>query len=151
MTQVIAVCDGPQASLVCLAAATTPDAVDGIVLGGLVPDFEPLIRFGADPYVDIPYGMYITPDLARLATPDGWLAALGSRSLAVVGAGPGRLPALSHRARPRRFAAPISPPRSRASSATDGSPAAAWIEMKAETAGPVGRGLDEVVERWTQN
>jgi dienelactone hydrolase len=90
VTRVIAVCDGPQASLVCLAAATTPGDLDGVVVRGLVPDFERLIRFGDDPYVDIPFGMSITPDLARLTTPDAWLAAVEAR--AVVGAGAGDFP-----------------------------------------------------------
>jgi predicted esterase len=84
--RVVAVCDGPQASIACLAAAARVGALDGLAIAGLVTDFAPLLAIDPDdPFGDMPYGVLITPGLGRTVSPDMLLAQVAPRPLAVVG------------------------------------------------------------------
>jgi dienelactone hydrolase len=75
------VCDGPQAALVCAAAAAVPGAVDGFVLRGLPRDFRTTFAFGQpDPIL-----YYVTPDLGATVDTSMLVALAAPRPVAVVG------------------------------------------------------------------
>jgi hypothetical protein len=90
--RVIAICDGEQAALACLAAAAHDGIFDAIAVRGLPADFQSVLALAEDPFLDLPWGMLVTPDLGAVASPDLLLAATAPRPLAVVGAGPGEFP-----------------------------------------------------------
>lgn len=79
--QVIAVCDGAQASLVCLtAAALAGDAIDGVVVRGLVTDLRATFALGEpDPSLN-----FVTPGLGSTTSSDLLVAMLAPRPAAVV-------------------------------------------------------------------
>jgi hypothetical protein len=78
--EVVAVCNGPQAAMACLAAGAIPGAIDAVVERGLPADFALLLPL-AEPD---PFGMYLTPGLGALASPDMLLAQIAPRALAIV-------------------------------------------------------------------
>jgi hypothetical protein len=88
-THVVAVCDGPQAALACLGAAAPAHGPDAFVVRGLPGDFRGAIArdpAATDTDEGDPYGMFVTPDLGAIASPDMLLAQVAPRPLAIVDA-----------------------------------------------------------------
>jgi acetyl esterase/lipase len=85
--KVVAVCDGEQASIACLAASARVRSFDAVVVRGLPHDFGALLPVDpVDPLANQPWGVMVTPGLAAVASPDMLLAQVAPRPLAVLGA-----------------------------------------------------------------
>jgi hypothetical protein len=66
----------------CLAAAAIPGAVDAVVVRGVPDGYAAMLPIDQP----LPYGVYASPGLGSLASPDMLLAQVAPRPLAIVDA-----------------------------------------------------------------